>query len=443
MKKILLTALLFSTCSFALELDDVLKTTTMWSSGDPFGFSVLRATASSNWVNSVVSAHGTNETVHANKLNVSVFTATNQSVMASISSLNAQIGTNRTDIAGWLSWLGTNTYVKAETDSIALSALATNKTLRLFNPENLNEYIDGSGNKYVISNFWNMTFSPDFAHPPAQPSYLFTSLTQSVYQYGSFGVYWMMSPTRVEWRGSDLGSVWIWEATTNAAVLQAGDSALNGFAFVEYWATTNLIATLASQADVGSLTAGLVSTNETRNVRLNTLTVTNNVTAADGTTVIIPRTRTLIDSSSATSADWENRYLYSSGGRLRLDWEGGILTAYHSVDGDSQSIDWINRALMDSGERTAMAWGDRNLQFPTTGVALDWSVDDVLTINGNLSLPGSLTLGGVTKSEWPAASSGAPAVWTNMVWGAAGTNSTYRMYWDITNGTFAVQEILP
>lgn len=126
-----------------------------------------------------------------------------------------------------------------------------------------------------------------------------------------------------------------------------------------------------------------------------------------------------------------------------MDWECGILTAYHPVDGYSQSIDWINRALMDSGERTAMAWGDRNLQYPTTGVALDWSVDDVLTVNGNLSLSGSLTLGGVTKTEWPAASSGAPAVWTNMIWGAAGTNATYRMYWDITNGTFAVEEIIP
>lgn len=41
------------------------------------------------------------------------------------------------------------------------------------------------------------------------------------------------------------------------------------------------------------------------------------------------------------------------------------------------------------------------------------------------------------------AGGGLPAVWTNMVWGAAGTNATYRMYWDITNGTFAVEEIIP
>jgi hypothetical protein len=30
-----------------------------------------------------------------------------------------------------------------------------------------------------------------------------------------------------------------------------------------------------------------------------------------------------------------------------------------------------------------------------------------------------------------------------LTWTAAGTNATYRMYWDATNGTFTVQEILP
>jgi hypothetical protein len=38
---------------------------------------------------------------------------------------------------------------------------------------------------------------------------------------------------------------------------------------------------------------------------------------------------------------------------------------------------------------------------------------------------------------------GLPAVWTNMTWGAAGTNATYRMSWDGTNGTFKIEEILP
>lgn len=36
-----------------------------------------------------------------------------------------------------------------------------------------------------------------------------------------------------------------------------------------------------------------------------------------------------------------------------------------------------------------------------------------------------------------------PSVWTNQTWGALGTNATYRMSWDVTNGTFKVEEILP
>lgn len=43
----------------------------------------------------------------------------------------------------------------------------------------------------------------------------------------------------------------------------------------------------------------------------------------------------------------------------------------------------------------------------------------------------------------PPASAGVPEVWTNMVWGSAGTNATYRMSWDATNGTLKVEEILP
>lgn len=38
---------------------------------------------------------------------------------------------------------------------------------------------------------------------------------------------------------------------------------------------------------------------------------------------------------------------------------------------------------------------------------------------------------------------GLPSVWTNMTWGASGTNATYRMSWDVTNGTIKVEEILP
>jgi hypothetical protein len=352
----------------------------------------------------------------------------------------------------------TNAQASAATaQSRAIAFASTNKTLRLFDPSDVNRYIDGAGNKYsIVSNLWSMTFSSDFGgdtYSPAQTNYLFTAFDQTYFEgsgaftwmgHTSYVSWWRLGVSQVQFSPSSLASTRTWSATTNALVLDpVAETGAEGHVYITYTDTTNLIATLAAQSEVVAATAGLVSTNESRNVRLNTLTVTNKITTTDGTTVIIPRTRSLVDSASITAADWENRYLYSSGGRLRLDWEGAILTAYHPVGGYSQSLDWINRALLDSDERTAMAWGDRNLQFPTAGVALDWSVDEVLTINGTVSLTGSLTLGGVTKSEWPASSSGAPAVWTNMTWGAVGTNSTYRMSWDATNGTFKIEEILP
>jgi hypothetical protein len=77
MKKIILAAILLAGGSLATTLDDVPYDTTMWSALDPFGFATLRTSASSNWVNSVVSAHGTNTTVHANKVDWTAFTATN------------------------------------------------------------------------------------------------------------------------------------------------------------------------------------------------------------------------------------------------------------------------------------------------------------------------------------------------------------------------------
>jgi hypothetical protein len=52
----------------------------------------------------------------------------------------------------------------------------------------------------------------------------------------------------------------------------------------------------------------------------------------------------------------------------------------------------------------------------------------------------SVTLGGVIRTAWPEV----PSVWQQMTWGSPQkTNAAYRMYWDATNGTFAVEEILP
>jgi len=73
-------------------------------------------------------------------------------------------------------------------------------------------------------------------------------------------------------------------------------------------------------------------------------------------------------------------------------------------------------------------------------------------INNTMAFPDSET-GTVTFAtrEWARdyvrtnvpSGPGIPSVWTNMVWGASGTNAIYRMSWDVTNGTIKVEEILP
>jgi len=83
-----------------------------------------------------------------------------------------------------------------------------------------------------------------------------------------------------------------------------------------------------------------------------------------------------------------------------------------------------------SVKRSAPPFGiDATLTFPDDEVGSftfstrEWTRDYVLT----------------NVSSGP----GLPSVWTNMVWGAAFTNATYRMSWDPTNATFIVEEILP
>lgn len=75
------------------------------------------------------------------------------------------------------------------------------------------------------------------------------------------------------------------------------------------------------------------------------------------------------------------------------------------------------------------------------GVAITNNQGDVSF--GNIVATSTVTIGGVERSTWPEASAGVPQIWTNMLWGATGTNATYRMSWDVTNGTFKVEELLP
>ena len=228
---------------------------------------------------------------------------------------------------------------------------------------------------------------------------------------------------------------------------------LTGVVYTNDATYTGTVAKAASAFSWGDHSlAGYVKTNETAGVRLNTLIVTNGIRAADG----------------SVSVDTQNRYLYDANGKPTVNWGEGVL-----IDSsNTQSIDWGNRAIVDASGLTSMAWGDRNLQYSNYEFALDWATPGVFKVGGSLTVNGTnvmteiagkvgtnrtITVNGTTGTltsnlsfTVTAGITGATVTnivnaftFTNQTWSAAGTNATYRIYWDITNGTFGVQEILP
>jgi len=180
----------------------------------------------------------------------------------------------------WLSWLGTNTYLKIESDPGIPDAIAqsvaqagtnaqamadlaafiakqyaeTNHITRLWDND---RYIDGLGNCYIISNFWSMTFSSGFASGynlvPSQTNYLFTSVGQSYYERpgGSPNPYWSISLSILHYFPGGMYT-WDWAPTTNILVLDPVSGGASGHAYIHAYSTTNLTSTIATRAWVAA-----------------------------------------------------------------------------------------------------------------------------------------------------------------------------------------------
>jgi len=161
---------------------------------------------------------------------------------------------------------GTNAQAAAaEAQANAIAFSSTNKTVRLFDPSNTSRFIDGSGNQYVISNFWTMTFSDGFADQyggkPLQDSYVFTATEQTFTEsLGGFPPqYWGMSWTsQYGFRvfRQITGIYWNdWRSTTNAYILDyaAPMGGGTGYAIITPSATTSLVSRLASVAYVQAI----------------------------------------------------------------------------------------------------------------------------------------------------------------------------------------------
>jgi hypothetical protein len=149
--------------------------------------------------------------------------------------------------------------VTNEQDLVGIAFARTNLVMKIHNQANVNEWIDGAGNKYVVSNFWEMTFSVGFDEqdniifPPAQTSYTFTSPSQYFFERpgGQFAPYWRFTINGVyHFPGGFYNREWL--PTTNALVLDpVVATGADGYVYIRAYSTTN-IATLATVSQVAA-----------------------------------------------------------------------------------------------------------------------------------------------------------------------------------------------
>ena len=93
----------------------------------------------------------------------------------------------------------------------------------------------------------------------------------------------------------------------------------------------------------------------------------------------------LTDSSSYTSANWQDRYLVDGFANTALDWQARALRDASNYD----SVNWANRTLADASNNLAANWASRELVDTGNITVLDW--DDMYGVY----LPMGLRVGGL------------------------------------------------
>jgi hypothetical protein len=361
-------------------------------------------------------------------------------------------------IPGAIATAGTNAQAMADSAlSNAVLFATTNQTTRIYNPSNASEYIDGAGNKYVVSNFWNMTFSPNFSggELPSQTNYLFTAANQW-YQEGwhglpMFGGWWT-------WRIS-IGGIYYfpggfytrdWLPTTNSLVLDPVlVTGATGYAYISHWTTTNLVGTVALES---SLTEGLATKVSTNDVTyLATVSKANTAVQPSTLSGYLPLTGGTMSGYGAaiTFSDLYATFTYSSSGIAVVSPPFGINALYKYPAGITGTVDANGEFYL-----ATRTWADSVLyprNNPSNYITLaqvpaesDTAAKALIVIETNRAIQAeALLYPRNNPSNFTTISSVRTMTHTNLSWGAAGTNATYRMSWDVTNGTFKVEEILP
>jgi len=193
-----------------------------------------------------------------------LLTESDPGIPSAVSNAVAQAGTNAQAMANTaqsnaVAIAGTNAqgYANAALSN-AVAFSTTNRTTRLFNPSNSSEWIDGAGNKYVISNIWIMTL-------PAQimDSSLYPAPTLSNHVFTGYAEDWEGAGSALwtfGWSESEGFTLRVfqylsglqWLSTTNQYVLSVGNDPQYGFVYITHSITTNLVARLATESQVTS-----------------------------------------------------------------------------------------------------------------------------------------------------------------------------------------------
>ena len=92
--------------------------------------------------------------------------------------------------------------------------------------------------------------------------------------------------------------------------------------------------------------------------------------------------RTLTDSTSVKSIDWQNRQLVDAAGTTGLYWDSRAL----ADSGGTAALNWDNRQAYDTIGSNSVDWSARQLFGPVTTLVLDWNV---LTLFGTWTADGT------------------------------------------------------
>jgi len=266
----------------------------------------------------------------------------------------------------WLTWLNTNTFLRVESDAIALSSIAAHETNQTAHASLMSKFLTNETDAVSLRAYHYG--SSDIIESPAS-WFTFNAEWQTITEYinpangADVVIPWAINGVEVKWIGSSAFK----DAVINSVIAPKTLTSLDPSSFKNCSFKTAVFPAL-TYIDEGSF---------------NNCPFLNSITWG----------------SDAPDVE-ELEYLFE---------DSNIVTNY------------VNSL-------TAVGWGALFGDRPVIRIGVS---------------AGSLTLGGVTKSAWPAASSGVPSIWTNQLWGAVGTNAVYRISWDVTNGTFKVEELLP